>query len=149
MIGRLIERITARPPDFVIGGADRPYLRRWYEIPRNRFFNVYLHEILRSDDDRALHDHPWFNVSIILQGTYFEHTIRAGGIHRRRLRGAGAVIARAPWTAHRLEVTGRCFTLFLTGPRMRQWGFHCTGGWVHWRSFVNTAGGGGGNPRKS
>ena len=48
-----------REPDFIIGGHEAPYLRRHWLIPRNRFFNIYVHEFLRSDDDRALHDHPW------------------------------------------------------------------------------------------
>ena len=26
---------------------------------RNKIFNIYLHQIIRSDDDRALHDHPY------------------------------------------------------------------------------------------
>jgi hypothetical protein len=59
-----------RDPDFVIGRAGRPYLRRWWVIPRNRWFNIYLQEILQDDDDRALHDHPWVNCSIILRGSY-------------------------------------------------------------------------------
>jgi hypothetical protein len=81
-----------REPDFVIG-ADSPggpYMRRWWIIPRNRFLNIYLHQILRDDDDRALHDHPWWNVSIILRGGYFECT--PGPDHDRpcrRWRGAG------------------------------------------------------------
>lgn len=45
------------PCDFTIGGHERPYLLRWFIIPRNRFFNIYLHKFLRSDDDRALLDH--------------------------------------------------------------------------------------------
>ena len=40
-------------PHFVIGGADDPYMLRWYLIPRNRRFNIYLHKFLRDDDDRA------------------------------------------------------------------------------------------------
>lgn len=79
----LIERMTRRAPDFVIGGAERPYLLRWFVIPRNKVFNVYLHQFLRSDDDRALHDHPWVNLSILLRGGYIEHTIAAGGIQQR------------------------------------------------------------------
>jgi hypothetical protein len=42
-----------RAPDQVIGGRERPYMLRWYLIPRNRFCNIYLHHFLRSDDDRA------------------------------------------------------------------------------------------------
>jgi hypothetical protein len=135
---RLFERIYARRPDLVIGGSDRPYLRRWYAIPRNPFFNIYLHEILRSDDDRALHDHPWPNLSVILAGRYVEHTIAAGGIHRRVERRAGAWKFRLPWSAHRLEIAAgeTCRTLFITGPRLRSWGFHCLDGWRHWRDFT-------------
>ena len=60
----------ARKPDFIIGGHDAPYLLRWWLIPRNRFFNVYVHQFLRSDDDRALHDHPWLlNCAILLNGS--------------------------------------------------------------------------------
>jgi hypothetical protein len=135
----LIARITRRAPDFVIGGTERPYMLRWFIIPRNKLFNVYLHQFLRSDDDRALHDHPWANCSILLRGQYLEHTIAAGGIHNRALLTAGSV--RLRWTgriAHRVELTGGpCWSLFLTGPRYRSWGFHCAEqGWIHWERFT-------------
>lgn len=62
-----------RPPDLIIE-PENPYMLRWHLIPRNRFFNIYLHKFLRSDDDRALHDHPWsWNLSLILKGEYIEH----------------------------------------------------------------------------
>jgi hypothetical protein len=137
---RLITWASRRPPSFVIGGPERPYLLRWWVIPRNRWFNVYLHQVLRSDDDRALHDHPWPNLSLLLQGAYAEHTIAAGGVHRRRLLAAGDVKFRLPGAAHRLEiVNGACWTLFLTGPVVREWGFHCPGGWIGWRRFTDPA----------
>lgn len=63
-----------RPPNFVIGRPEDPYLLRWFLVPRNRFLNVYLHKFLRDDDDRALHDHPWWFVSVVLKGTYREVT---------------------------------------------------------------------------
>lgn len=75
----LINLSLGREPDFIIGGAADPYVRRWWLIPRNPVLNVYLHEFLRSDDDLALHDHPWWNASLLLWGTYTEHTIAAGG----------------------------------------------------------------------
>lgn len=135
-----IARVTRRAPDFIIGGAERPYLRRWFVIPRNRLFNVYLHNFLRSDDDRALHDHPWANASILLRGSYVEHTIAAGGInHRRELRAGDWRIRPSGKFAHRVELTdGPCWTLFITGPRYRAWGFHCERGWVHWQAFTAT-----------
>lgn len=135
---RLIARITRRPPDFIIGGAERPYIRRWWVIPRNRWFNVYLHQFLRSDDDRALHDHPWSNCSILLRGSYIEHTIAAGGVNHKRVLSAGDVRLRLSGKfAHRIELhDGPCWTLFITGPRYRSWGFHCERGWVHWETFT-------------
>lgn len=127
-------------PDFVVGGVEDPYLLRWYVIPRNPVFNVYLHLFLRSDDDRALHDHPWANLSVLLAGAYTEHTVRAGGTNVRTRREAGEVKWRGPRAAHRIELTdGACWTLFVTGPRVRNWGFHCPLGWVPWEDFTAPA----------
>lgn len=190
-----------RAPDVIIGGKDDPYLLRWHVIPRNRYFNIYLHKFLRDDDDRALHDHPWASVSVTLWGKYHEH-LPTGRVKTRRF--LSVVFRRAQHT-HRIELeknlrcdlcrrphdeitypalfgkvflcthcfddvhyddmkaikrrrlateymeeTG-CFTkalihneryakpawtLFITGPKIREWGFHCPNGWRHWREFV-------------
>jgi hypothetical protein len=129
----------ARQPDFVIGGKENPYLRRHWLLPRNRFFNVYVHEFLRSDDDRALHCHPWANCSILLEGEYTEHTIAAGGVHRAQVLRAGDLRVRLSGKlAHRVELhNGPCWTVFLTGPVYREWGFHCPRRWVPWQEFVD------------
>ncbi len=139
ILARAVAIMNSRWPDVVIGGHDNPYLLRWHVIPRNPLFNIYLHQFLRSDDDRALHDHPWINVSLLLAGCYTEHTIAAGGIHHRTVRQAGDIVLRGPKTAHRIELHARsCTTLFITGPRLRHWGFHCPErGWVHWRDFTD------------
>lgn len=129
-----------RPPDFVIGPEADLHLRRWWVIPRNKWFNIYLHQFLRSDDPRALHDHPWMNPSIVLKGAYLEHL------------QDGRVKLRKPWrpwvfwrlpmrratTAHRVAlIDGKpVWTLFLTGPLVRPWGFLCPKGWVPWKDFV-------------
>jgi hypothetical protein len=121
-----------RAPDFVIGDPAAPYMRRWWIIPRNRWFNLYLHNILRDDDDRALHDHPWWNVSIVLTGVLRE-VLPSGSRILQRF----AIVARGAKAAHRLEVVhGPVWTLFITGPVVRTWGFHCPKGWVPWRQFV-------------
>jgi hypothetical protein len=36
-----------RQPDFMIGGADAPYLRRWFVRPEGPSGGLYLHEIIR------------------------------------------------------------------------------------------------------
>lgn len=142
---RLLRIADRRPPDFIVGGADNPYLNRWWLVPRNRVLNVYLHQFMRDDDDRALHDHPWPWCSILLAGEYREHTIAAGGIHTREVRRPGSVKFALPSRAHRVELpldlNGNaipCWTLFITGPRVREWGFHCEkAGWIPWREFVD------------
>lgn len=123
--------IQLRQPDFVIGDN---YLRRWWVVPRNEGCNVYLHEINRSDDDRALHDHPWDNTSQILLGSYVEHT--PDGSFQR---AAGDIVTRKATDAHRLEIEPgqSAISLFITGPKLREWGFHCAQGWRHWQDFVD------------
>ena len=133
---RWFEKISAsRKPDFVIGND---YCRRWWIIPRNKFFNIYLHLFLHSDEDRALHDHPWLNVSYLLAGEYTEHTIKAGGVTQSVVYKAGNLKFRRSVAAHRIELhAGPCWSLFITGPVVRNWGFHCPKGWRPWQQFVN------------
>ena len=123
--------IMSRAPDFVIGDD---YLRRWWIVPRNPWCNVYLHQVRKSDDDRALHDHPWANRSLVISGGYIEHTPE--GVFTRL---AGDVIDRPAEALHRLEVLPRsqAVTLFMTGPKVREWGFACPQGWRHWRDFAD------------
>ena len=142
--GRLRFHVLRREPDVVIGGAADPYLRRWWVIPRNRWFNIYLHQFLRSDDDRALHDHPWINCSLLLEGSYAEHLIDLDVEHDApvgglmvAIRRAGDVVMRRPTAAHRIGLyCGPVWTLFVTGPRVREWGFLCPQGWKHWKDFT-------------
>jgi hypothetical protein len=139
---KLYALADSRPPDFIIGRPGVPYMRRWWVIPRNRWFNLYLHNILHDDEDRALHDHPWFNCSIILSGGYVEHHRKGATIWK-----SGSVIFRSPWSAHRLSLLNcgpndpvvQTWTLFITGPVMREWGFLCPQGWRPWREFVSSA----------
>lgn len=137
---RLLAPLMAKEPDFHIGGKVNPYMLRWWVITRNKLFNIYLHEFRRSDDDRAHHDHPWlFNISILLRGRYIEHTIRKGGIHVATQYSTGAVRWRFGPAPHMIELLPgeRCVTLFITGPIVRNWGFHCPKGWVPWQRFTD------------
>jgi hypothetical protein len=136
-----LKRLCRRKPDFIIGREDDPYLLRWWVIPKNKWFNIYFHHFLRSDDDRALHDHPWWSISVILKGGYIEHTPE--GTHYRKEGHAGWRPATA---AHRVElywegtkdnpVNKTVWTLFITGPKIRDWGFHCPRGWKPWQEFT-------------
>ena len=140
IIRRLVDltaTVAERDADFIIGQPHDPYMLRWWLTPRKRCLpGVYLHAIMRSDDDRALHDHPWWNVSILLVGGYIEHTPN-GPIKRR----AGDVVFRRPAALHRLELNnGTAWSLFIRGPKVREWGFACPKGWVHWKTFCGVDG---------
>lgn len=162
----LTQLVSGRPHQ-IIGGADDPYLLRWYIIPRNRWLNVYVHKFLRSDDDRALHDHPWWFVSLVLRGGYLEISETAAGkltaftriapdwtrpwVHRglgwRALAGRRASyrhrVKLLPAVEHGNAYIARrdrrelpCWTLIVTGPRSRGWGFWCPGErFVPWRQW--------------
>lgn len=136
--GVTAQALPVRRPDFVIGPADNPYLLRWWLL-RTPWCYVYLHKILRDDDDRALHDHPWDNMSLILRGAYQERLLDTYGYeYSGPIRSAGSVIRRAAATAHRLLVVrGPVWTLFVTGPPKREWGFLCPQGWRHHDEFTD------------
>lgn len=104
-------------PSRVIG---EKYLSRWYLIPKNRWFNVYLHKFEGSDDDRALHDHPWWSCSFLLKG----HIIEELETHYRTILGFWPYL-RSPTMLHRIELVSEepAWTLFITGPKVRDWGF--------------------------
>ena len=56
-----------------------PYIMRYYLVFKNRNlfpFNVFIHKILKSDDDKDLHDHPWDFFHLILSGGYWEEIPR-------------------------------------------------------------------------
>lgn len=137
-------------PHFTIGGHDDPYMFRWYLIPRNRLLNIYLHKFLRDDDDRALHDHPWWFVSFMLKGGYWEIVPRADGLpSNRAIKRSFPGIAYRPAThRHRVVLfapTGikePCWTIVVTGRAQRTWGFWCPKGFVPWQEFVSEDDGG-------
>lgn len=140
LITKLIHRwalwvMRRRPPDFINGrdylSKGHHYLSRWWVIPTTRMFNIFLHKMEASDDDRALHDHPWRNCSYILSGSYIEIMP-----DRNRVLRAGDIVFRRATAAHRLVVSqGPVVTLFFTGPKIREWGFLCPQGWRHWKQF--------------
>lgn len=155
-----LKTMGSRPPDFIIRPQGRDQTLRWWIIPKNRWFNVYLHKFVLSDEDRALHDHPWLNASILVSGEYIEWVPRGFvGIgdtpNRPYRRRQGYVYFRKPSQAHRVELEcagyalpdslfpegeplyNPVITIFLTGPWVRNWGFLCPQGWRRWQDFCS------------
>ncbi len=148
MIYRLVKRldtylfnnvIAKREPDFKIPYDDtNTYMERYYLIPHNKIFNIYLHQFYRPDPDYTLHDHPWFSVSLILFSSYTEQTIKYGGIAHFKDFKICDLHFMSPWHTHRITkiLGGTCRTLFITGPVLRKWGFHnSVMGWLDNKTY--------------
>lgn len=150
MITRFVDWLIARakrtPYSHLPG-----YMLRWWLVPYGTGpfgVSARIHEILRSDDDRHFHDHPWWYVTIILRGGYWEvtpaiielwrgHWVNIGVV-KREWRGPGTVLFRRAKTWHRLEIPEgqTCTTLFITGPYSNAWGFLVDGEKVHHDDYL-------------
>lgn len=98
-----------------------PYLIRWRaEMP---WFSVRLHHWLAPDDDRAPHDHPWGFTTFVLKGGYTDAS--PGGDQHLR---APAVRRRSAEHQHTVYPdAGGAWTVIVTGPKVRSWGFWVAG----------------------
>lgn len=102
------------PYDNVPGGN----LRRFAWLP----LSIRVHHIIRPDEDRHLHDHPWNYRTVILDGTYAE--MRSDGKQYRRETGDTAEgkhndFHKITWVD---PVIG-AVTLFITFRYRGTWGF--------------------------
>ena len=159
------------------------YMERWWivkAVANKSRMAVRLHHILRSDRDRAMHDHPWENASLVLRGGYWEATpgayrdafeagIELAAPELQRLHStihtdSGAEVSRADkltlaaagvlwrrplsFTRRRAEDLHRlilpagttAWTVFITWPKRREWGFATPQGWVHNVPYVQELG---------
>lgn len=121
------------------------YMDRWYILYFARLFSIRLHHICRPDMDRWPHDHPWRFVSIILRGGYYEEICKANQFknhgkdwiphHTRRIRRFNH---KSSTDLHRIIKFMRpegSWTLVVTGPERREWGFMTSDGWISRRVF--------------
>lgn len=106
------------------------YLKRWHLIPKNRWFNIYLHCFEGSDSDRALHNHPWWSFSFLLKGqlsenyktSLWDHVV----LHRTILKFWPYYRSRTHWHQMFLD-SETAWTIFITGPKRQRWGFEYPG----------------------
>lgn len=109
-------------------GEVEDYLKRHY-ILNTPEKSVVLHQFWTSDLD-GLHDHPWDNETVVLAGSYIEHTPNGP-----KLRRVGDKVYRNAEDLHRIEVPpdvegGSVWTLFTYFERRRDWGFETPQGWM-------------------
>ena len=124
---------------------NEPYLERYYLFlkERERFpFNVFLHKFLKSDPD-DVHDHPWPYTTIILRGGYWEWIPIFDSVGRKtgeiqHWRGPGHFRICSATSYHRIELDPNitAWTLFMPGPKQREWGFLVKNNWVQWQEYL-------------
>ncbi len=147
-----------------VNGEKVVYLRRFFLWRNHHGHSIYLHHILRSDDDPDPHDHPFDFTSIILRGGYFDQewgfvppSVDGGPGNRYQKEGTpvfpGEIVRRPAshihrvilfskdygWDANGSFVSGPptpAWTLVITGPHFRHWGFIKEDRWVYWREYL-------------
>lgn len=101
-----------------LGRLECPYARR--TLLNLKWFSVRVHEWIRSDDARYLHDHPWDFVTIVLRGSYIDVSPSC----RDQLQ-TGSIRFRRATHQHYVEVPASgAVTLLITSAPLRNWGFH-------------------------
>ena len=124
---------------------NEPYLERYYLFLRDREqfpFNVFLHKFLKSDPD-DVHDHPWPYATVILKGGYWEWIPHFDTVGRKTgeyqvWRGPGHFRISKANSFHRIELDPdiTAWTLFMPGPKQRDWGFLVKNKWVQWEQYL-------------
>ena len=124
---------------------NEPYLERYYLFLTERKyfpFNIFLHRFLKSDPD-DVHDHPWPYFTIILKGGYWEWIPQFDSQGRKvgeiaKWRRPGSFRWCSATSYHRIELDPEveCWTLFMPGPKQRDWGFLVRNRWVQWEQYL-------------
>lgn len=142
-----------------IGRPECPYLHRW--VAQFGKFSVRVHHWMGSDDPRHFHDHQWWFLTLVLKGGYtdisspnpeagvtsiaWEQSDEPGAVqlatkHHEKL-SPGSVRFRPALHTHTVQVDpGGCWTLMITGPPRRDWGFWVNGIWKRQRKYFRDHG---------
>lgn len=140
-----------------IGNPECPLMQRW--VIETPIGSVRVHHFIQSDDDRSLHDHPWWFLTFPFQ-SYLDIVPcgRCGGLGYVELssnpnvsldgglcewcggsgRDSNTVRAwrfhfRPAHHIHAVATREGCWTFIVTGRKLRHWGFwkRSQGGYGH------------------
>ena len=109
-----------------VGPKDALLVKRW--VIRTLLGTLRLHHLLRADQNREPHDHPWGFFTWVIKGRYEEAVmcVHEYGTHFMWVRRERWSLAyRGAEHTHKIiEVSeGGCWTICLTGWVRRPWGF--------------------------
>ena len=128
-----------------VGLRDCPYLHR--KILWLGLWTLRYHVFYSSDEERALHDHPWafitFPLNMYLEHYYHETSPTLNGVFLRKV---------LPWRfhyrskkfRHRVLLPEKAVspvrTLIFTFPKKGSWGFWKDGEFYHWKKWFGIFG---------
>lgn len=126
---------------------------RWNWLP-----SIRVHHIMRPDNDRHLHDHPWNARTVVLRGWYTEERPWFSLSDGEAATADGAAVLDGEDRAvfhrvsgytgrllfgqyHRISAvsSGGVWTLFFTWRKRGTWGFDVDGEKVPWRQYLNVS----------
>jgi len=129
-----VEKIIDRFLDsrVIINCEKDPYLKRWY-LRRKPNLAIFIHKFIRSDEDRALHDHPWDFIVIPIWRGYVEFNDEGS----RRVWPIISSVRRSAEYRHRVELIKRkpAWSIFIRLKRRRMWGFWPENVFVDWQRW--------------
>lgn len=132
-----------------VSWKQRPFTRALQELG----IAARVHHIMDPDKDRHLHDHPWWWISVVLDGWYIEaqpadpnpnglfNWRKGQELVTHRLRKQGSVAIASPTTRHAITTvpyTG-VWTLFITFKPRQTWGFYTQDGKVPHDEYQGSA----------
>lgn len=117
-----------------LGLTSCPYMERW--VLNLYFFSIRLHHWMGSDDNRAFHDHAWWFLTIILKGGYTDVSPKGHDPVT-----TGSIRYRPALHRHTVKVNPcGCWSILLTGPEVRKWGFYPNGKFVRRSKYFDRYG---------
>jgi hypothetical protein len=103
----------------LVGPPECPVMQRWCLL--TPLLSIRLHHFLRPDEHRHPHDHPWWFITLVLKGGYVDRAMINGIEHADTLKRF-SIRFRPALHRHWVD-TQDSWTLILTGPVSRKWGF--------------------------
>jgi hypothetical protein len=128
----------------IVSKEGKVHFRRW-RILATPWFNIYIHNILRSDEEAHPHDHPWNFLSFVLKGGYSEEWLhfyedkayQKGAPLLKSVRRPGTFVYHDAKDFHKLTLLkGSAWTLVFTfGKRRPSWGYQTEQGWLEHKAY--------------
>jgi hypothetical protein len=118
---------------------------RRYRLLSTPWFNVYIHNIRKSDEDAHPHDHPWGFIAIMFWGSYLEEWLGAyedwmywnGWELRKDIRSFGSLYWHPAKDFHKITLRSRSvWTLVFASSRKQPgWGYQTRNGWIDFKTY--------------